>query len=92
MERWEALNQNCLEGGEKWGHWQYIIYYSQDISLSADVRRIRIQMQMGDVSSHNKLLSDKASHQQKEKLHNWRLSPEWKLWHVISKVNVYSFS
>lgn len=92
MESWEAVNQICLEGGEKWGHWQYIIYYSKDISLSADVRRIRIQMQMGDASSHNKLLSDKTSHQQKEKLHNWGLSPEWKLWCVISKVNVCSFS
>lgn len=78
MESWEALNQICLEGGEKWGHWQYIIYYSKDISLSTDVRRIGIQMQMGDVSSHNKLLlSDKTSHQQKEKLYNWGLSPEW---------------
>lgn len=44
MERWEAPDQICLEGGEKWGHWQYIIYYSKDISPSADVKRIRIQI------------------------------------------------
>lgn len=46
---------------------------------------------MGDVSSYNKLLSDKTSQQQKQKPRDWGIVSGVETPVVLSKVNVYSF-